>query len=45
MDGDQKALVRTTPLAGLATVVTGKGTWNQLEQVAKSAKPISAVTK
>ena len=45
MDGDQKALVRTTPLAGLDTVVTGKGTWNQLEQVAKSAKPISAVTK
>lgn len=40
--GDQKALVRTTPLGGLDTVVTGVGTWDRLAQIAAAAKPYSA---
>lgn len=39
--GDQKALVRTSPLAGLDTIVTGKGDWSDLQAVATSATPYS----
>lgn len=45
MSGDQKALVRTQPLGGLDTVVVGKGTWNQVEQVASATKPISEINR
>ena len=39
--GDQKVLVRQAPLAGLDTIVTGKGTWDQLQQFAAKATPYS----
>lgn len=45
MQGGQKALVRSKPLGGLDTVVVGKGTWAQLQQVASTAKPISEVRR
>ena len=38
---DQKSLVRSAPLGGLSTVVTGKGSWGQLEQFAGTLVPFS----
>lgn len=38
---EQKALVRSQPLGGLDTIVTGKGTWDQLAQFAAAATPFS----
>lgn len=45
MARDQKALVRSQPLAGLDTVVTGKGSWQQLQQVAAVVTPYSQIAK
>nr|WP_279672240.1 DUF4245 domain-containing protein [Flexivirga meconopsidis] len=41
-DGEQRSLVRTTPLGGLTTVVTGTGDWTQLQDFAARVKPLSA---
>ncbi|PWJ24242.1 uncharacterized protein DUF4245 [Branchiibius hedensis] len=41
----QKSLVRSTPLSGLSTVVTGLGTWEQLQQFAGALQPISQALK
>ncbi|NHN55128.1 DUF4245 domain-containing protein [Calidifontibacter sp. DB0510] len=38
-DPDQRSLVRTAPLNGLTTVVTGTGSWEQLQQFAAALKP------
>ena len=42
--GGERSLVRAEPLAGLATVVTGTGDWNQLQEFAASLKPLSKST-
>ncbi len=41
-DGDQRALVRSTPLGRLATVVIGTGPQSQLERFAAALRPLSA---
>lgn len=41
MDRDQKGLVRTQPLSGLDTIITGKGSWDQLQQIAAAVTPYS----
>lgn len=38
---DQKSLVRSQPLSGLSTIVTGLGSWEQLQQFAGALKPMS----
>lgn len=38
---NQKSLVRSQPLSGLSTVVTGLGSWQQLQQFAGALKPVS----
>jgi len=40
-DGGERSLVRSEPLAGLATVVDGTGNWSQLTRFAKALKPLS----
>lgn len=40
-DGDQRSLVRSSELSGLSTVVTGTGSWAQIEQFAAAVKPLS----
>lgn len=40
-DGGERSLVRSKPLAGLATVVDGTGDWSQLTRFAKALKPLS----
>lgn len=42
---DQKSLVRGEPLSGLSTVVTGLGSWDQLQQFAGALQPISQALK
>lgn len=41
VDGNQRTLVRSAPLAGLATVVVGTGQWTQVEQFARTLKAFS----
>lgn len=43
MDSGQRALVRSMPLSGLETIVSGKASWQQLQDVASHLKPYSAV--
>ncbi|KNX36450.1 hypothetical protein VV01_03660 [Luteipulveratus halotolerans] len=38
-DKDQRSLVRTGPLGGLDTVVTGKAGWDELQHFAGTLKP------
>ncbi|AKU17704.1 DUF4245 domain-containing protein [Luteipulveratus mongoliensis] len=38
-DKDQRSLVRTGPLGGLDTVVTGKASWEELQHFAGTLKP------
>ena len=45
MQSGQKGLVRSQPLGGLDTVVTGKGSWAQLQQISTAAKPYSQIAK
>lgn len=40
-DGGERSLVRSKDLAGLTTIVTGTGGWDQLQEFAKSLKPLS----
>lgn len=40
---DGKAIARQGKLGGLDTVIIGQGTWEQLAQFAKAAKPLSAI--
>lgn len=42
---DQKSLVRSQPLSGLSTVVTGLASWEQLQQFAGALQPISQALK
>jgi hypothetical protein len=39
--GGERSLVRSQPLGGLSTVVTGTGDWAQLQEFAASLKPLS----
>lgn len=39
--GGERSLIRSAPLGGLSTIVTGTGDWAQLQQFAKSLKPLS----
>lgn len=40
-DGGERALVRSKPMAGLSTVVTGTTDWSTLQEFAASLKPLS----
>lgn len=40
-DGGERSLVRSKPMAGLSTVVTGTADWSQLEKFATALKPLS----
>lgn len=40
-DGGERSLVRSKDLAGLTTIVTGTGGWDQLQAFATSLKPLS----
>jgi hypothetical protein len=40
-DGGERSLVRSEDLGGLTTIVTGTGDWAQLQEFAKSLKPLS----
>lgn len=40
-DGGERSLVRSEPLEGLTTVVTGTGDWSQVQKFAASLKPLS----
>ena len=42
---DAKALVRKDKLNGLSTLISGHGSWEQLEQFAKAATPFSQLPK
>ncbi|NYJ75645.1 DUF4245 family protein [Allobranchiibius huperziae] len=43
-DGEQRALVRSTPLGGLHTAVIGTAPWSQLTLFAKALRPLSHST-
>lgn len=40
-DGGERSLVRSADLGGLTTIVTGTGSWDQLQSFAKSLQPLS----
>ncbi len=40
-DGGERSLVRSQDLGGLSTVVTGTGSWDQLQAFATTLKPLS----
>lgn len=40
-DGGERSLVRSEDLGGLTTIVTGTGNWDELQEFAKSLKPLS----